>query len=262
MAALLGASGVLLAQELRGTSERELHRLSAEVHLELAQAEEQDAHDRLGDVERLHQASAASDEELARARLELSEARAERERRALDLLETQETGEPPRRDLAAPRLGDRDFVTERLRIELDLATARTVQREQAHARLEALVQAGAVSDDDRERSATDVKVAQARERAVAQRLELRRAFVAGELQRNRIEQLAMLVKVQTATQIAETRLAAARKTLQTVRALAEAGLASSRNVRELQTTVKRLEAVARLEAIRAALLKKRLAAQR
>ena len=40
VAALLGASGVLLAQELRGTSERELHRLSAEVHLELAQAEE------------------------------------------------------------------------------------------------------------------------------------------------------------------------------------------------------------------------------
>ena len=253
---------MLLAQELRGVSERKLHLLSAEVHLELAQAEEQDAHDRLSEVQRLHQASAASDESLARAGAELSEARADRGRRALDLLETQETGEPPRRELAAPRVGDRDFVTERLRIELDLATARSVQREQAHARLEALWKAGTVSDDDRERSATDVKVAQARKRVVAQRLELRRAFVAGELQRNRIDVLAMLVEVQAATQIGETRLAAARKKLKRVRARANAGSASSRTVRELQTTVKRLEAVARLEAIRAALLKKRLAAQR
>jgi len=262
VAMLLGASGVLLAQELQGASERDLHRLSAEVQLELAQAEEQDAQTRLGEVERLHEASAASEEELARARMELAEARAERERRVLDLLETRETGEPPRRDLTAPRPGGRDFVTERLRIDLDLATRRTTECEQACARLEALGQAGMVSEDDREHTGTELKVAQSRKWIVAQRLELRRAFVAGKLERRRVELLAMQAEVRATTQIADARLAEVRKKLQTSRALAEAGIASSQSVWELQTTVKRLEAEARLEAIRAALLTKRLAAQR
>jgi len=262
VAMLLGASGVLVAQELRSASERELHRLSAAVQMELAQAEEQDAQARLGDVERLHQASAASEEDVARARLELSEARAGRERCTLDLLETRETGEPPRRDLTAPRPGGRDFVTERLRIDLDLASRRTAACEQACARLEALGQAGMVSEDDRDRAATELKVAQSREWIVAQRLELRRAFVGGELERGRVELLAKRVEVRAAAQIADAQLAEVRKKLQASRALAEAGRASSQRVRELQTAAKRLEAEVRLEAIRTALLTKRLAEQR
>jgi hypothetical protein len=103
------------------------------------------------------------------------ESRAARAR--LNIEEIEASAQPPRDDLNAPLVGGRDFVAERIQLDLVNAQRQLSTAENLVETVEMRVRAGAMSD--MERSAAELEVARARAAlaVLAERLALRKEFV-------------------------------------------------------------------------------------
>ena len=132
---------------------------------------------RLEDVTARFRVGAVGPTALAEAESELRQMEAMAARTKLNVNEIRASSLPPRDDLNAPRVGDRDFVMERLKIDLFLAQQRLTAAEQALAESERQSRVGTVSD----LAVVDAGLKVIKERAalgtLAERQKLRKEFI-------------------------------------------------------------------------------------
>jgi outer membrane protein TolC len=132
---------------------------------------------RLEDVTARFRVGAVGPTALAEAESELRQMEAMAARTKLNVDEIRASSLPPRDDLNAPRVGDRDFVMERLKIDLFLAQQRLTAAEQALAESERQSRVGTVSD----LAVVDAGLKVIKERAalgtLAERQKLRKEFI-------------------------------------------------------------------------------------
>lgn len=222
-----GAGAVVAAERLQDSRERELLLARANVELELATARLDHAREVLGRAEELHREGFVSGPEVVERRGETEEL--ERRVRAieLDLDEIRASGAPPRRELSAPPVRGRDFVTERLALErtgLEEALERArldVERERQ------LVEHGVASGRELraaedERAALDESL-----ELLLRRMDLRSGFLRGE---HRADELVLLEEeARTASELAGVLRAIelGRRELRRVEQLEAAGRAAN-----------------------------------
>jgi multidrug resistance efflux pump len=257
-AALLGASGVVVAQELRHKRQRMLLVLKAEVRAELATVHAEQARRRAGEVETQHKAAIATEADLAEARQAAAEAEASLARRRLDVEEMRRTGRPPLRSLSAPRVGGRDFVAEGLRIDLELARTKAKTLGQARDRVRLLWNRGFVSEEERAAVERDAETARVEVDRLEKHLKLRQAFHAGKVPAEKVDLLAMRSSLESAGNSGDVILKEARARVTRLEALHRAGVVTSDDLRKAKTDVARLEAEARLVALELELVRTRI----
>ena len=141
------------------------------LRLELARAHEAEAQERV-------QMGVAGREALLEAQTQLRAMQAELARTQLDIAEIQASSIPVRNDLAAPVLDGRDFVRERLDLQLALAQQRLFAAEQARAQAEQRFDVGAAEAQ----ALIEPMMAEAQSRAELERLAARRAIREAYLQ--------------------------------------------------------------------------------
>jgi len=131
----------------------------------------------------------------------------------LDQEEIRATAAPPRDDIAAPMVGSRDFVSERLRLELPAAQQRLTAAEQEAAEVERRYQVGAVHRLALLDAQAEVARAKRELQRLAGKLDLRQAFLQQGLSvaevENRLARLELLNDAELARQlhaVAEERL--------------------------------------------------------
>ena len=142
----------------------------AGLRLELARARVTDVSDRwkVGLVGRTSLATAES---------ELRGMEAQAARAKLNVDEIRATSLPPRDELNAPLVGGRDFVTERMQLDLFAAQQRLTAAEQVYTEMESQVRVGAVSELALLDAALDVTRARGALGTLAERRKLRKEFV-------------------------------------------------------------------------------------
>jgi hypothetical protein len=113
--------------------------------------------------------------ELAQSELRSVETRAMRAQ--LNIKEIEASSQAPRDDLNAPLVGGRDFVTERIRLDLVAAQLRLVAAEHALELADRRVRTGAAPEIARVEAQLDVTRANAGLGVLAERLTLRREFI-------------------------------------------------------------------------------------
>lgn len=243
---LAGTSGVILAQELEGAAEKKLQLLRAEAAVQIADERVAEARRTEGEVKKLYAAGLCGEAEVTRATLTRKAAETRAAQRRLDVAEIRETGRQPRNDLTAPLVAGRDFVVERLRLDLTLAEFVAKSRATALANLARLHAAKLVSQTEFDSARRTKELSETAAQRVEQRLQLRTRFQEGKLHANRVALWALRDDARLDKKAAEIKLAAARKELSRLTALHKAASATRNDLRAAQASVRQLEAAIRM----------------
>ncbi len=124
---ICGAAGVLATVKIQESRQKALLVARAEMELRLIELEIDLIRSEVGEVQNQFEAGLVGRESLIIARGKLLKAESVLLCKRLNLQEIQISGEKPKDDLSAPLIGERDFVTERLKHRLD--GAQTVAEE-------------------------------------------------------------------------------------------------------------------------------------
>lgn len=177
----LGAAGMGASQQLSEGWRKELLETRLAVQLQLAQTRLQTQLEIVGRTRQQVEQGLREELELAAAELHIAQAEADVKTTELDLEEVRSSGREPQDDLSARLVDGRDFVSERLRVHMDLASQHLdfVRRQADRARQR--VEAGVLEEQElRARSLAELE-AKLQVDALAQQLELRRAYLESEI---------------------------------------------------------------------------------
>jgi hypothetical protein len=160
------------------------------------------------------------------------EAKAERDRLALDLEEVRATGREPRPEVMAPLVGGKDLVKARLAIGLELARRRLQMAERRASEAKRLLEVQAGAPDEVLHAVSEVEAARAEHTALESLLKIRRAFLAGELPEAAAERQAAVAEVTAELEQARIRNRLASARARELRALFDVGRVTKAELRE------------------------------
>ena len=173
----IGASAGVASGQIRDAARRDSLLQMARADASLVALRLNLARERLADVKRKYDVGAADATLLADADAELRAMEAQAMRARYNIEEITATAQPPRDDLNAPVIGGRDFVKDRIMLELMAAQQQLSAAEAAYSEAERRARVGAASDMAPLEAGIEVARARAAMAVLAQRLTLRKEFV-------------------------------------------------------------------------------------
>jgi hypothetical protein len=170
------ATGIASAQ-VRYGAQRDSLLEAAQADLELIMLRFELAKAHVDEVMKLARVGAAGTEAVVSAEAELREMEARVVRARLNMEEIRATSQSPRDELTAPLVGKRDFVQERLQLELIAAQQQLTAAERAMAETQRRVSIGTVSQSAQAEAEVELVRARAGLAFLAEQRALRREFV-------------------------------------------------------------------------------------
>jgi len=169
------------AQQIQDSWRRELLEARLEVQLQLAQQRLNTQLEGLEHTREQVELGVRNELDLVHFELQVAQSETDLHLRALDLDEVQQSGREPLDELSAPLVDGRDFVSERLRLHMDLASRRldVVLREANRTRDQ--VDLGIVSEQEVEARDLATREAELRVDGLGHQLDLRSEFLDSEL---------------------------------------------------------------------------------
>lgn len=213
----------------------------ARVRLDLARAEYQEA-------QRRFEIGTTGRESLLAAERQMRDMEASLARIRLDIEEIRATSAAPRNELQAPVVGQRDFVRERLRLELESSQHAMVAAEQALQQAQSRIDVGVAPPTALLQPQSDLAQARARMQLASGLIDLRDRFVRGEIKTEALAVAARRMELTSQQQRAQRELELARWRVGELRSQFEIGRAGELDVKrsevallELQLEMKRIQ---------------------
>ena len=247
-ALFIGGIAVAASGELQDAKQRDMLISTASseealvrLRIELARADLQDAQRRFETGTADRQSLQAAQRQLRAMEMALAKTR-------LDMEEIQQTSATPRNDLQAPLVGKRDFVRERLVLELDTAQRALVAAEEDVAQAKQRVSVGVAPMTVQLQADAELAAARSRMQQIRITIDMRERAVAGGMTNEQLlaEQRRMELTIQQ--EQVQRELEIARAQLQQVRRLVEIGTATQLDLKRLE--VELLEREVELRRIR------------
>ena len=199
-----GTTAGLASAQIRENAQRDSLLESAQSDLALIGLRLELARARVADVNSKFKVGVVGQVAVGAAESELRQMEAEAARARVNVDEIKVSSMPPRDDLNAPLVGTRDFVTERLQLDLFAAQQRLTATEQALAEAEPRFRVGMVSELSLQQAGMDVTRARAALGTLAERRKLRKEFVdqgtPGEQLNRRFQQAQVRFDAMTASE--------------------------------------------------------------
>ena len=235
LAALVtGGIAVAASGELQDARQRDLlietarsEEALVRLRVELAQADYQDARRRF-------ETGTAGREVLRDAERQLRAMQTELARIQLDIEEIRSTSSAPRNDLQAPLVGLRDFVRDRMALELELAQGALAAAEQQVAQAEQRVRVGAAPRAAQLQAESELARARAEMQQLRATLELRQRFVKGEVKVDELAQAARRMELTLQRELLQREMELARGRVNEVRRLVEIGRATQLDLKRAE----------------------------
>ena len=222
----VGTSAGLASAQIRDNAQRDSILLAAKAELALVAMRRELAQAQLTDINAKVKAGMLSGAALERARSEVTRMDAMTARAKLNVDEVEATAQPPRDDLAAPLVDGKDFVAQRLQMELISAMGRISDAEAARADADRRIRAGAETG----LALLDAELELTRARAAAallmQRLRLRQNFLAHKVAAGELSSGLQDAQVRHDVMVAQEGLRVARERLSYVKKQRTLGAAS------------------------------------
>src|SRR5690606_3436457 len=165
----------------------------------------------------------------------------------LDQEEIRATASPPRDDIAAPLVGSRDFVSERLRLELEAAQQRLTSAAQEAAEVERRYRVGAVHRRTLPAAQAEAARATRGRQQLADELALRGAFLQQGLPVAEVQDRLARLELLSDAELARQLQAVAQERLEDLRQRHEVGLID--RIEVMRAEVEVLERAVELQAI-------------
>ena len=231
-----GAAGVAAGQVQDARQRSSLTKsVMAEVQLvqtrlELAQAEYQD-------VRRRYETGTAGRESLAEAQQQVRELEGALQRLHLDLEEIRITASSPRNELSAPRVGQRDFVRDRLLLNLQTTQRALATAEERLKQLRERIDVGTAPLAALAEAELGRVQAESEMRLLQTQLDLRKRFLEQDLLAQELAAELRRTELTLGYQLAERELAVAQDRLKQLRDLSAVGLAAELEVKRAEVTL-------------------------
>jgi len=253
-----GAAIMAASQRIEESWQTEMLRSNLELHLGLAHQRVDLAAKELARVEEKIEIGVINAQARTRAAAQFEEADAQTRTIELELEEIELSGREPRDGLASPLVDGRDFVSERINVRVDVVVR---QMAAANAELEQLrrrYEAGVISADALAHTETAMLEAVAQERTLARQIEIRMAFVDGELSGTEAELLVLQANAEERADSMQRELAQAATDLQRAEQRVELGVVNEQvrdraRLRLMQVETELQTAESELEFIKRAL---------
>jgi outer membrane protein TolC len=200
------------------------------VRLDLARADYQDERRRFdaGVSDRL--ALAAAEDQVRAMETALAKVR-------LDIEEIRATSATPNNDLQAPLVGQRDFVRERLALDLDTAKRTLVTAEQTLQQVQKRVSVGVTPQAAALQAEADVAEARARMLLVQSKIDIRQKTLSGEIKPEDAPAAARRMELTLQADRAQRELLLGRARLEELRRLVAVGTASQLDLKKAEVEV-------------------------
>ncbi len=254
----LGVAGVKAAQHLENSWRKDLLLARSEASSELARARLQINQEMLDTVAKQFQAGLASRHELGYAEMEVKQAQLELKRLELSMDEMQLSGSPPRQELSAPLIAGRDYVSQRLEIDQQESQHRSDLARQEFERILERAEVGLANQIEVAYFEQELKKLEMHSDAIRRSLNLREAFLNGEISAREVELTEMLIQAQNRQGSAASKLQALHMELDRVARRFKVGTASELDLRQFEFQTKVAETEARLAETEVKLLQREL----
>jgi hypothetical protein len=222
----LGAGVVGASGEIQEARERDAlidamrsEEALAKLRMELARAAYQDAQQK-------YEVGTAGRETVQAAEGELRAMEAALKRLAIDVAEIQATARAPRNDLQAPLVGNRDFVSERMALDLQAAQRAMVAAEQMTAELKHRFEVGVATSVALMQGESDLMQARLRLEQLRDTLDLRRRALAGAVKQDEIRPALRRLELTLEAKRIELDMQLARARIEELRKRVEVGTAA------------------------------------
>lgn len=205
-----------------------------QMRAEMARVEYQEARRRF-------ESGAADSDAVARAERQLRAMESALNRLKLDIEETERTSAPPRNELNAPLVGDRDFVLDRLKLEIGTATQELAAAEEGVAKANARFHAGLVPPAALLQADSHLALAKHHMQELRLRSELRRKYLREQI--NAEELIASVRRAQLTldAELTQQQLETAKRRLNDVRRQVEIGIATQLDLKRGEIEILELE---------------------
>jgi hypothetical protein len=200
------------------------------LRVQLAEAESQEARRRF-------ETGTAGRETVQAAERQLRAMQASLKRILLDMEEIRATSAAPRNDLQAPRVGERDFVRERLTLDLEAAQQVLVAAEQAVAEAQTRIEVGTAAPTIRLHAEAELAEARARMQLTRALLDLRRRVLAGEIKADETAAVLRRQELTVQRERLERGVELLRRRVEDVRRLVESGQAPQLDLKRAEVAL-------------------------
>jgi hypothetical protein len=238
----LGAAAMGAAQQIQDSWRRELLEARLEVQLQMAQQRLNAQRDGLETTREQVELGVRNELDLVHFELQIAQSETDLNLRALDLDEVRQSGREPLDDLSAPRVDGRDFVSERLRLRLDLASRHldVVMREADRSR--DLVRQGLAGEQEAEARDLAMREAELQLDALHHQLDLRSEFLDSEISAVEAELKTLEVEARNRVVLLDQRLRFFQGELDNFQAAIDAGTVHPITAANLRTQAVEIEA--------------------
>jgi outer membrane protein TolC len=237
IALFVGGIAVTASGELQEAKQRDLLLATASqeealvrMRVELARADLQDAQKR-------YEVGASDRQTLLEAQRQLRAMEMELQRIRLDIDEIQQTSASPRNDLQAPLVGTRDFVSERLKLQLDTAQRALVGAEEGVAHARQRIEVGTAPMTAKLQADAELAAARARMQELRIALEMRQRSVAGEVKAEELAAELRRQQLMLQQEAVQQQLQIMRALLEELRRLVEVGTANQLDAKRLEVEI-------------------------
>lgn len=155
-------------------------------------------------------------------------------RTQLDIEEIQATSAAPRNDLDAPLVGQRDFVRDRLRLDLEMAQKAMVAAEQSVSQAEERVKVGMAPRSAQLQAEAELAQARARMQQLQAMFDLRQQYLRGEIKSEALAPAARRTELTLQLERAQREIAIAQSRVEEVRRLVSIGQATELDLKRAE----------------------------
>ena len=239
--ALMGAGGVVVKDEVQDRRAQEALLRETEVRLRMAELQLEMVRTQEDEIEGLFETGLVDEEALVQVRGQVRRAELELMRLFLDREEIQASGERPRNDLSAPLVGKRDFVTERLVLQQEIASDQMSQVEAHMARYREMAAVGAIGSEDITNLNLSYQEAETHLENLHLQLAYRQRFLSGEASGAELERALRIAEAQNEMNLRQVALDGAVRRLQALEERAGSGVVGEPEVRRARLEIMRME---------------------
>lgn len=244
----LGAGAMEATQQIQEGWRKELLEVRLEVQLEIARQRVELQRESLEEVREEVEQGLRDSQDVIQEEQQIAQAQSMVDMMALMLEEIRESGREPLGELSSPLVGDRDFVSERIEIQMRVAQVNfnTLQNRVEVDR--SRVDAGVYDDIDRQQSDLTAKEAELDLDRLRKKLETRQAYIHGEITAVVAELRVLEVDIQNRIVFLNQQLELYGSELARFREMEEAGLTTPSYARQVRMHNTSIEGRLRLAA--------------
>lgn len=231
----LGAAGVATADQVQESRARAILLQQIDLEMQLAGVQLQYLRTRIAEIQDLFDTGQAHEDVLVHAKLELRRSELRYTRLQIDREEIELTGREPQQTVSAPLVGERDFVTERLDLELSMAARERELAQEKMKDADRLFAAGVVDNAVLQQQEVELANTMQHLTHLLEFQNLRALFLAGEISAEIAEQKVKLAEAES--QLDYSALERARRGLIRIEELFEQGAVRESEVYEIRLEV-------------------------